>query len=285
MDSVNNTIFVSAYITNINNYRNVSKYIEYGKKMLNINIFQIIFIEKYIFDDFFSMYNNEKKGYFTYVIENISKTFEYIVYENKIFVFFNKEDIYLYNYKINITEFNVESNNPSKDTIDYMFIQCHKCEWVKMAIFLMKQKKENLENINFLWIDYGIYHMINNEEVFKKELKELENRNTLKLYENKSVRIGSCWDLSWDYDYVANNNVKIDIYNNVTWYFAGSIFGGNESILIEFADKMKNKSIQIIKEKKSLMWEVNVWYLIYLENRQMFDTYFCGHDISIIANY
>jgi hypothetical protein len=63
------------------------------------------------------------------------------------------------------------------------------------------------------------------------------------------------------------------------------VFGGPTNKLIKFADLMKSKCVEIIYERKTLMWEVNVWYLVYLENPELFDSYFCNHDITIISNY
>ena len=283
MDIENNSIFVSAYITSINNNRNISEYIEYGKKMLDVDINQVIFIEKDIFDEHLKNYivSDFTNGCFLYCVDGSDKTFDYTSCKNKIFVFFNRNDIYLYNYKSYITDFHVETNNHSKDTIDYMFVQCHKTEWVKMAIYLTKQNNnKTIDNLHFLWIDYGIYHMIRNEDLFKRELEALVIRNNSIQKGCNNIRIAGCWDLNLVY-----NNMNIDIYKNITWYFAGSVFGGNETTLFEFADKMKEKCIQIIKNKKTLMWEINVWYLIYLENREMFNSYRCNHDVTIISNY
>jgi hypothetical protein len=281
MNLENNSIFVSAYITGINNYRKISEYIEYGRKMLDLDINQVIFIEKDIFDEHIKNYivSEVTNNFFTYCIEGSNKTFNYTSYKNKIFVFFNRSDIYLYKYKSDVTDFHVETNNHSKDTIDYMFVQCHKTEWVKMAIILTKQNSNKaIDNFNFLWIDYGIYHMIRNEDVFKNELEALVTRNNSNQKGCNSIRIAGCRDLTLVYD---NRNM----YKNIIWYFAGSVFGGNETALFEFADKMKEKCIQIIKNKQSLMWEINVWYLIYLENREMFNSYMCNHDVTIISNY
>lgn len=33
------------------------------------------------------------------------------------------------------------------------------------------------------------------------------------------------------------------------------------------------------------MWEVNIWFLIYLENKDLFDYYSCDHNNTIIDNY
>ena len=91
------------------------------------------------------------------------------------------------------------------------------------------------------------------------------------------LRIGSIWDL--------NNQYYINILKDITWYFAGGVFGGKKDVLLTFAEKTKNKCIQIITEHQTIMWEVNIWYLVYLENPTMFDPYKCDHNESLISNY
>jgi hypothetical protein len=271
------TIIVSAFISNGNTYRKMDDYINYGKALLQLEVnTQIIFIEKNIFNEYLQEYASlDQLFYFEYKVNDSIKAFEYIVWNNRIFVFFEKEDIYLHEYKDKLTEFLVFSDNPHKDTIDYMFIQNHKTEWIKMAIYLMQQKEENtVENYEFMWVDFGICHMINND-ILNNELKNLENRNALNPH--TKIRIGGCWDLNLYY--------YVDVFTQIAWYFAGSVFGGSTNELIEFADLMKEKCLQIIEQKRTLMWEVNVWYLIYLERRHLFDHYYCGHDASIIMNY
>ena len=48
---------------------------------------------------------------------------------------------------------------------------------------------------------------------------------------------------------------------------------------------MKNKCIEIITKNNTIMWEVNIWYLIYRENKDLFDSYVCDHNNTIIDNY
>jgi hypothetical protein len=48
---------------------------------------------------------------------------------------------------------------------------------------------------------------------------------------------------------------------------------------------MKNKCISYIHEYKNFIWEVNIWYLIYIENKELFDTYNSNHNSSLIQNY
>jgi hypothetical protein len=267
--------FVSAFITNIHkNDKSIENYIVYGKKMIHQNMKQIIFLEKNIFYDYFKEYDNEPRHIFDY--EN--KIFEYININDIYFMFFEKKDIYLYDYKSDITNFQISTNNPGKDTIDYMFVQCHKTEWIKMSVFFIKQKQEtNMDNLDleFIWLDFGIYHIIKNDEIFETEIKKLNERSLLNVH--KKIRIGGIWNL--------NNNYG-NIYTNIAWYFAGGIFGGNSiETLIDFADIMKKKCLEIIKERNSFIWEVNIWYLIHLEYPNLFDIYQCDHNVSMLTNY
>lgn len=274
-----NTVFVTAFMTNINknSKRSIEDYIEYGNKLLNLNISQIIFIEKHIFEKFFSDYDSIKKYFFDYLINDDLRTFEYIIYKNKIFVNFEKNNNYLYNYINHITNFTINTDNPLKDTVEYMFTQCHKTEWVKMAISLLNQINDNNvdDKKEFIWIDYAIYHMIKNENNINKIIENIGNRNIDKL--KKYIRVASCWNPYRTYN--------IDIYKTITWYCAGSIFGGPKNKLIDFADKMREKCIKIILNKNTIMWEVNIWYLFFLENNTLFDYYYCDHNDSIILNY
>ena len=194
---------------------------------------------------------------------------DYKSYENKYtkIIPFKKETNYLYDYLHKITEFKVDNNNPEKDTIEYMLTMCHKTEWVNKAITLDESKSDQ-----YIWIDFGVKHMCKcSDEEFIQIIERLAEKQYNK------VRISTIWDLNVKYD--------IDIYRNITWYFAGSIFGGKRPFLIEFARIMKQMCLEIIETQKTLMWEVNVWYLLYKKNPFIFDAYKCDHNTSIIENY
>lgn len=266
---MSDTIIVSGCMSRDNNtynHRKIEDYIIYGKKLLEINIFQVIYIEKDIFMLYLKEYIDEIK-----MFEYEDKTFEYIFINNKIFVFFEKEDNYLYKHKEELVNFDINTNNPEKDTIEYMFIQCHKTEWIKITIHLLNKIELYKDELELIWVDFGIYHMIKNDEL-------LENKiiNINKSKDNK-IRISSCWDINVHY--------IIDMYKQIAWYFAGTVFGGNPKNLILFADLMKEKCLSIIQEKKTIFWEVNIWYMIYQENKDLFDSYVCNHNISILENY
>ena len=241
------TTIVSAFVSNINSKKDMDifKYYENGKLLLKSTVPKIIFLDE-------PMLN--------LVGEDYDKS-------NTILIKINKEDIYLNSYRVLLTNFNLKTDNSDKDTIDYIFTICNKTEWIKTAILLNK-----FNTNNFIWIDFGIRYIFKcSDDEFTEKLNNLHN----KMY-NK-IRVGKIWNIDITY--------CIDIYKNIAWYFAGGVFGGNKTQLLLFSEKMKNKCIEIITTKNTLMWEVNMWYLVYLDNKELFDTYFCDHNNSIIDNY
>ena len=66
-----NTTIVSAFLSNANSYRDVEKYIEYGKRLLEIDtIYKVIFLEKTIYDKYF--------------LEHSFKNIQFVFYINQI---------------------------------------------------------------------------------------------------------------------------------------------------------------------------------------------------------
>jgi len=252
-----NTI-VTAFINISNGNRKLDDYIKYGKYLLNIDVEQIMFIERDIFYKYFN-YNCD-----IHIFNYEGKDYEYTEIGNKTFVFFEKKDNYLYNYTIN--RFSILTDNPTKDTIDYMFIQCHKTEWIRMASKLK-------ERSGFIWVDFGIHHMIKEEERPRayKEIERIVNKPL------NNIRIASWYGLQYPAQY--------DIYERPLWYFAGSVFGGPLHHLVEFSKRMKEKCIKIISEKETIMWEINIWYMVYKDYPALFDDYMCRNDLSILFEF
>ena len=240
------TTIVSAFISNVNSRkdRTIEKYIEYGKVLLQTKIQKIIFIDELLFDE----------------IKNYSNELTYLIP-------IKKESIYLYKYKDLLTNFNLNSTSPEKDSLEYMFTMCSKTEWIKKAIEL-----NYFNTQNFIWLDFGIKHIFNCDD--NEFITKIENINN-KIY--KKIRIGSIWNP--DIQYYG------DIYKDIRWYFAGGVFGGDINSLLLFLEKTKEMCIKIIQEKNTIMWEVNIWYLIYKEMPELFDCYNCDHNSSLIDNY
>ena len=266
-------IIVTGFVSNGNNRkdRDITHYIDWGKLLINNNMesyYKVIFIERNIFNEFFIQDNINYYSFLDY---------EYVIYNKNIFVLFERENNYLYNYKHKITDFYLNSGNDEKNTIDYIFIQCHKTEWVKIAIQLVEKLKVMKDNNNeYMWIDFGIYSLFNNDiNLFNDTLTNLHERYSIN--SNNKVHIASCVP--------PHTNYYTEFYRNIAWYFAGSVFGGPANKLLEFTELMKTECINIIEEKHHLMWEVNVWFLIFAKHPDLFDLYKCNHNPTIISNY
>lgn len=252
------TTIVSAFISNVNERldRNLEKYWQWGKLLLQSNTPKIIFLDSCMLS-----YLKENYIYDEILQENNRKNT--IIYE------FHKEDIYLYSYLTDLKN-SIETDNPSKDTLEFMMTMCNKTEWIREAI-----QKNPFQTSHFIWVDFGIRHVFQcNVTEYIQKLNALQH----KTYED-TLRIASIWNPKYIPD------TELYIYKQICWYFAGGVFGGNKEKLLWFADKMKEKCLWMIQEKKTLIWEVNLWYLIYKEYPHMFSLYTCDHNDSIIVNY
>jgi len=249
------TILVTAFVAGANqrNDRVIDDYMNYGKKLLENPINKIVFFD----DSLIGLLPN---------------------YPNTIIIPIKKEDMYLYEYKDEITNFALNTQTPEKDSLEYMFLMCNKTEFIRKAIELNPFHSDPFQTNQFVWVDFGINHIFKNDDAtFNAVIGALENKS----YDN--VRIGSIW--SPDMHTIMTRNFRTDIYKDIAWYFAGGVFGGDSKSLIKFADLTKQQCIKIIAERKTLMWEVNVWFLLYLENPELFSLYNCDHNSTLIGNY
>lgn len=242
------TTIVSAFISDINRRedRDINIYYSLGKLLLKSTTPKIIFLDEPMYK--LIQPNDYNK-------------------ENTLIIKYNKNESYLYNYINNLHNFKLITDNPSKDTLEYMFTMCNKTEWIRKAIEI-----NSFNSDNFIWLDFGIKQVCNwsdNEFILKL--------NNLQYKKYDKVRIGHIWDLSLRYN--------IDILRQISWYFAGGVFGGNKNYLLKFADLMKEKCIEIMNITDSIMWEVNIWYILYKETPDLFEPYPCDHTNSIIDNY
>ena len=332
------TIIVSSFISYVNQRedRNLTKYIEFGKKLICANIPKIIFIEKEIYHDYLLksdlFQESETHLYHKKIMVEIDYTKLYLgglppIQENYkqkiekemecvfseehqcIFVFFEKADMYFYEEGLDllISQFSVDTPNPSKDTPEYMFVQNHKPEWIRLAIHLLESLEKSgygrnapisfsgcdlgnrmvdgLSNHQYIWMDFGIFHMFQRDENYFHFLMNqlsyrLEERFVAACangYTFQSVYFSSCWNPHLEY--------ALDIYKQIHWVFAGSIFGGFREALLSFADYCRVECSRIVRQKQTLMWEVNVWHIIQKHHPELFGFYHCNHDKSILENY
>jgi hypothetical protein len=260
------SVIVTSFMSNINNSKSIDLYMNYGTLMLSNCQTAILFIERYVYDLYFPKIN-EPTEYFTHK----TKIYEYFTKNNVTYVFFEKKDNYLYDHINNITNFHEYISPDGKDTLEYMFTMCHKTEWLMIANTFFNYKKP------LIWIDLGIYHIFNNNyKLFCDSMKSIQSDVN---YNNKII-IGSIIDP------VTKMLINQEsLYKKPIWFFAGGVVGGMPDELALFARLMENECISLIDTKKHLTWEVNMWYLVYLKNPDLFKLYECDHNYTIIANY
>ena len=242
------TTIVSAFISDINmrKDRNINTYYLLGKILLKSTTPKIIFLDKKMYD--------------LIQDEDYDKN-------NTLIIEYDKMDCYLYNYIDNLNNFSLNTDNPSKDTFEYMFTMCNKTEWLRKAIEI-----DIFKSSNFIWLDFGIKQVCSCSD---NEFIQKLNNFDFKKYDK--VRIGNIWNLSIKYN--------TDMYKQICWYFAGGVFGGDKKSLLKFSDLMKEKCIDIITNNNTIMWEVNIWFIIYNEYPELFSPYLCNHNNTIIDNY
>ena len=265
--------------------RPVQKYIDLGKSLLALHIPQIVFIERHIYEMYFrdeymhlcvgsGCSSGSGSGSVLRFFAYGGRSYEYIVLEHLTFVFFERTDMYLEEYREMATEFSLNTPHPTKDTLDYMFVQCYKTEWVAMAIALDNGGSNGI----YAWMDFGLRHMYPSSIAFDIAVYEFRDRilsGGNGLNGGGSVCAPSCWDASRIYTQ--------DVYRDIFWVFSGSVFCGKSNALLEFARRTKTKCIEILSVHRRLMWEVNVWYLVYRDCPALFSLYYGNHNTGILC--
>jgi hypothetical protein len=127
-----------------------------------------------------------------------------------------------------------------KDTERYFILMNAKTE------FLEKSIRMNLFKTNqYAWIDFGIFHVLNNSA---EQVKWL-GRTGLP----KGLYVPGC---------VLKNEVP---FTQVCWRFCGGFFIGDQESILEFNSLYKQRFRSLVKEARILTWEVNIWAKLELE--------------------
>jgi hypothetical protein len=243
---------VTAYLNVNSRNRTTAEYLGFSKGLLEAKCPMIIFIDKQIANQVIAAENLK-------VIE-IDKTYIYLLEKYSK----NPESF---------ANFSMVNGNKQKDSIEFMSIMCNKTEFMREAIAMNPFGTDG-----FVWLDFGMKHVcpeISDEE-YSTQLETLAKKPIMKEEETK-VRIGQIWD----FQYFTNGSPLL----NIQWFFAGGVFGGTATPLLEFADRTRSKCLEIIELYKIITWEVNVWYFIYTEAMALFSPYKCNHNVLLIKNY
>lgn len=229
-------------ITKRETFRDVNFYLQKGDELMKAPYNKIIFIEKKFEEDIKPFMN-----------------------ENTIFIFFEKEDMKLWELREKILSCSLPTNrHATKDSHDYMIVQCNKTYWMKRAIEINPYNTDN-----FVWIDFGISYILK-----KSNIKDLLPAVIDKTY--NQVRISGCWKLPQEF--VNYNN------DNILWFFSGGVFGGDSKSLLEFERLMYDTCVSVINSGV-WMWETNIWYFTYYKNPSLFSWYSGAHNEGMFENY
>lgn len=143
------------------------------------------------------------------------------------------------------------ADNPNKNTKDFHIIMNSKTEFMNRALELTKDEQ-------LAWVDFGIGHIISDENSFKK----LDNIADL----GEGIAIPGCWAQ------------KTNIVNYPAWRFCGGFFAGDRWSI----KKMHDLSTVVLKETlPQVTWEVNIWSIMESKYNFKFNWYAADHNDSI----
>jgi len=307
-----NMNIVSGFISNINRRsdRDITKYLKFGLELMAVEIPMTVFIEREVFEKYIirslridcgvgggresSLSEEEEFVYRVHggVMDGIQQKYSYMRIGHITFVFFRICDLFLWSYREMASKFKLNTGNPTKDTLEYMMVQCQKSEWMAIASQLCQKTRGDigvgdvrggLSIANeYVWIDFGIFHMFQGKiDVFQTELYKMRARIHRRLVQSPGLSRGIMFARCWDPSHVYQG----DIYRDVNWLFAGSVFGGSADRIQQFALRVREKCLQVLREKNTLMWEINIWVLIYREFPELFAFYPSDHSEIIFRGY
>jgi hypothetical protein len=144
--------------------------------------------------------------------------------------------------------------NIEKDTKEYLALMNSKIEFIKRAA-------ELVQDDTFVWVDFGIFKLIQNPSDFINKLKYI-NENT---YTN--ITIPGCWDSGLPYS-----------HDSVNWRFCGTLF----IIPRRHIDSFYNHSKNILVGLSTLTWEVNVWNIVEKSIPNDITWYLADHNDSLL---
>jgi hypothetical protein len=236
---------VSAYYGGVNSNRSIDEYFAHGVALMMCDAPKVIYADAEMYARI-EPYAN-------------SRTVIRLV---------RKQDIYLFEHRDEITDFSPLSTSPMKDTVEFMFVMCNKTETVRSAIEL-----NPFGSKQFIWVDFGIRHVFAPQDDFQRSIERMAARSC------NRVRIGSIWPCA---DPVSD---VVEFYRDVAWYFAGGVFGGEATALLDFAECTKRECIAAITTVHTITWEVNIWYLVYRMRPELLEPYACDHTSALVDLY
>lgn len=242
---------VSAFVSNANenNSHKNGEYLKNGKLFLKSTSPKIVFLDEEMFsqiteDD----YNSE----------------------NTKIVLYGRKQMYYMKYVDEITQL-PNTDNPAKDTKEFMMVMWSKNEYMREAAIL-----NSFNTDHFVWVDFGIRYVCkgSSDQDFIDKLDNLKQPITAPA---DKIRIGGIWNPNLIYN--------VDVMTGICWFFAGGVFGGSTGAIMLFSEEMRAFCNELVTVHNRAIWEVNVWYLIYKKHPELFDIYPASHNETLLDGY
>lgn len=252
---MSSTVFVTAFVPGASNHRSLDEYMALGNHLLiaTTPCPTIVFLDPSL------------------ILPSSSSSFPSS--NNHVTVVpFAKEDLSLWAQKEKATAFAPHTTNPTKDTLEYFLVQCEKTEWLRRATVLRPGANE------YVWIDFGIAHIFSSPTVLADAVHGLQQRIQTRCPDNdEKITVASCWPMHYSFHGA--------LQHDIAWYFAGGVLGGSAQAITRFADAVHAKCMHMLEEQHTLTWEINVWYLVYLDHPDWFRPYAADHNNTILDGY
>ncbi len=245
-----NHTFVTSFI-DLNDYENrmpgkqTDKYLKLGLKLIELckDYFFIIFTNKKTYEKLSKAISPSSLNIKIYTVE-----MEDLPISKKLDTLYNSKKLKL-----------PSEARSDKDTYNYLKIMNSK------SYFIEKAMEYNNFNSNFFsWIDFGILHIIKDNELdlFLSYINNINN------YNNNFITLpgGSTYLQKNDNNVIHNisniNKPDNTFKDSCDWTFFGGFFVGHKDSLKEFC-RENNNFIDNFIAFKYITWEVNVWTYIY----------------------
>lgn len=194
------------------------------------------------------------------IILFIDKRYKHIQFSDnvKIIKYIDNDDLQFSKLISNKTIVLPPNRNIEKDTEKYMKFMNNKIFFVQEAI------KINIFNTHhFAWVDFRLFHIFKNDEWVSQKLNEISKKQLPEKY--------VCFPGAW--------GKMNDMLNNINWRFLGGFFIIDKNNL----EKLVNIFSKVIRGNNlPLLWEVNYWALIEMNNLFDFGWHLGDHNESII---
>jgi hypothetical protein len=150
-----------------------------------------------------------------------------------------------------------------KDTKNFMLLMNGKTDMVERAIQI-----NPFGATHFAWIDFAVFHVVGDTEGASAQLREISARS----FPEKFSAFPGCW---------AKGDYGDRLFSRINWRHCGGFFLADAEFLLAMNDLYRRRFSEIVREKKCLAWEVNIWHHFELYEGLELSWYRANHNDSI----